>query len=39
MGTPALEGIIGMGAADENRGRQGTLAEYRVACPGPGTGL
>ena len=23
----------------ENRGRQSTFAEYRVACPGPGTGL
>ena len=27
------------GCSYENRGRQSTLAEYRVTCPGPGTGL
>ena len=36
MGTPALEGIIDKGGAEKTGGRQGTLAEYRVACPGPG---
>ena len=41
MGTPALEGIIGMGAAMEIGGAKahGPNIGWHVACTGPGTGL